>query len=141
MIENPEKIYPCDCQSEGLIVHQYECLDEWDDPTTVVIARDLDHEDNLSYYNVGISFWGFGPYNDGRLSWRQRIRAAYHILKKGHPWHDMVSLNIKVARSFANRILYIADILEAKQKMQPYEILKTIVSSEEETIKEDSSKL
>ena len=124
MIENPERIYPCDCEGEGLVVHQFECLDEWSDPTTIVATRDTEMEDECNYNTVGISFWGFGPYTDGRLSWWNRIRAAYHILKKGHPYHDMVALNIGVARSFANRILYLANKMEAKQKMKPYEVLK-----------------
>jgi len=67
-----EKFYQCDCGSEGIMM-SYEREKEG-----VPFV-------DLAYFREGF---------DGRkLSFFQKVRWCYHILKIGQPWHDMVMLN------------------------------------------------
>jgi len=107
MIQHPEKVFPCDCCGEGLIITIFDdCGDGFDDPATVAVARDGKQEDEHNYFILGISFWGEGNYSDGRLSWRDRLRLMWYVWRHGHPWADMVEMRPDVAKNFANHILY-----------------------------------
>jgi hypothetical protein len=119
MNNKPEKVFPCDCMSEGIMVHtEFEGYDR----DTVSVSRDGDLEDNYNYYGVHLSFWGMGPYHDGKLTWRRRLAAAWHLLKYGHPWTDMVMLTPGVAKKLANHILYRVEQMETKLEMKPDEL-------------------
>ena len=111
MIQEPTKIFPCDCYSEGLVVTSEFLADE---DNVVVVSRDGKLEDEANYYGISISFWGFGPYSDGKLPLWNRIKCAWSVLKTGHPWLDMVMLKPEVAKSFAYRILYMLEQIESK---------------------------
>lgn len=110
-----EKLFKCDCLSEGLIItSEFLADDDFGEPAEVVVSRDGRLEDEANYYGIGISFWGFGPYDNGKLPLWSRIKCAWNVLKTGHPWLDMVMLKPEVAKSFAYRILYMLEQIETK---------------------------
>jgi len=114
-MKNSKPLFECDCLSEGLVVYS-EFLAN--DDSEVVVSRDGKMEDEFNYYGISISFWGFGPYGNGKLSWPRRIRCAWSVLKTGHPWLDMVMLKPDIAKSFAYRILYMLGQIEKKLSMK-----------------------
>ena len=67
-----EHFYQCECGSEGIMM-SYE-----------------QEENGLPYIDLAYFQEGFGS---RKLSFFQKIRWCYHILKTGNPWHDMVMLN------------------------------------------------
>ena len=100
--------------SEGLVVTaEFDSLYE----EKIVVSRDGENEDNYNFYTVSIGFFSYGAYNDDRLSFRDRIRYAWHILRTGNPWLDMVMMAPKVAKAFANRIIYMTEQMEKKMSM------------------------
>jgi hypothetical protein len=101
--------------SEGLVISsEFLADDDFGEPAEVVVSRDGKLEDEANYYGISISFWGFGPYDNGKLPLWNRIKCAWNVLKTGHPWLDMVMLKPDVAKSFAYRILYMLEQIEAK---------------------------
>jgi hypothetical protein len=129
MTDKPEKIFPCDCMSEGIMVHtEFEGVDE----DMVSVSRDGDLEDNYNYYGIHLSFWGMGPYTCGKLTWWRRLAAAWHILKVGHPWTEMVMLTPAVAKKLANHILYRVEQVETKMARKSEEIRKVSSPQTEE---------
>lgn len=125
MIEKPEKVFPCDCMSEGLIVHTFfDGMEDEDSdhPNAVVVTRNPEMEDKYNHYTIDIGFWGFGPYSDGRLSWYNRLRLIWYIIKHGHPWSDMVCLTLPTAKNLANNILYKLEQIQKKVDMEKDEL-------------------
>lgn len=74
-------MFQCSCHTEGLIFEY--------DP---------------EYKDVNIALWHYGGYTD-KLSWKNRIRWCWNILKRGLPWADCVSLQPEEARRLAETIL------------------------------------
>ena len=115
MIEKPEKMYPCDCCAEGIVMTVFEC----DDDQTAVVTRDGEDEDKIPYYALRFAFWGTGAYDDNRMSWKQRLSLMWYVWKHGHGYVNMVAMTPKVAKSFGNHILYrvgqMQDKMEHKQ--------------------------
>ena len=70
-----EAFVPCSCGSEGLHVFKFK-------------------QDKELY----ISIWELGYGKDNRLSWKQRIRYIWQILKDGRPYGDQIVLD-SVGRS------------------------------------------
>ena len=60
--------YDCECHGEGLIT---------------------DEDEDLIY----VSLWRLGFGQKGHNSFRERVRWAWNILTKGHPWTDEVVLS------------------------------------------------
>ena len=72
-----EKFYQCDCGSEGIMMsYEYE-------------------EEGVAFVDLAYFQEGFGS---RKLSFFQKLRWCYHILKTGQPWHDMVLLNQNTAK-------------------------------------------
>lgn len=89
--QSKASIFPCDCMSEGLVV---------------VAESDDDRRFDGSPF-IHIAFFGMGGYADGRLTWRNRLRWVWKILRTGNPFEDMVTLRASVAKNMANHILYL----------------------------------
>jgi hypothetical protein len=80
-------IFLCSCGSEGLSVYGIK----WEDcPIEIEIA-----------------FWKYG--HDVPYTLKEKLRAIKYIFKKGHPYEDMVILNEKTAREFAEAVLEACD--------------------------------
>ncbi len=95
------KVFPCDCFGEGL---------------SISIEDDPFYEDIEGGPYMNIAFWGYRPYADNRLSWKQRLRWAWRVFRTGNPWCDMVILNGATAKRFANHIYYLIDKYNANSK-------------------------
>lgn len=121
MLEKPDKIFPCDCMGEGIVV---TAIFEGKDDDHVAVTRDGKKENEMQYYTVELSFWGIGPYDDGKLSWWKRLLACRYILKYGHPWTDMVGMAPKVAKNLANNILYKVEQIQHKIDNKHDELVK-----------------
>lgn len=73
--------FNCSCSSEGLIFEY--------DP---------------EYKEANVALWHYGSC-DGKLSWKERLRWCWNILRSGLPWTDAISMNPQEARHFAETIL------------------------------------
>lgn len=79
---NPVRhVFHCDCETEGLLFEY--------DP---------------EYNDVHIAMWHHGGYSH-KLDWKARLRWCWHIIRKGLPWADAVSMKPTEARRFAQTIL------------------------------------
>lgn len=72
-----EKFYQCSCGSEGIMM-SYE-----------------QEKEGVPYVDLAYFQEGFAS---RKLSFFQKLRWCYHILKTGQPWHDMVLLNQNTAK-------------------------------------------
>lgn len=92
MIENPTKIFPCECMGEGIVV---------------TIEHDRDFFDCEGAPFIGLSFWEVHSKfsDDSCLSLWERIKLVYRILKKGSPYLDMVWMRKNNAKKLAGHIL------------------------------------
>lgn len=103
-IKDPNKIFPCDCCGEGLVVS---------------VEKDVDLENTPRGLFINVAFWENGKKFAGHnLGWWDRVKLALHILKGNSPYADMVILNSKVARKFAYHILYLLDKNKTFEKKQ-----------------------
>jgi len=103
MIEQPTKLFPCDCMGEGLTIVAHR--DNWYDENDIEGAPFID-----------ISFWNFGSsYSNGSLSFWGRLKYIWHIFKTGNPWKDMICMRSNIAKDFANHIFYLLE----KEDEQP----------------------
>jgi len=118
MIEKAEKIFPCDCCTEGITMTVFECMDD----EVAVVARDGEAEDNISYYALRFAFWGVGGYDDKRLNLWQRLRLMWYVWKHGHGYVNMVAMTPKVAKQYANHILYRVEQIQKRIDQKPDEL-------------------
>jgi len=65
------------------IVIKCECCSE---------ALEIEYDSEMD--QIELSMWYYSMCN-GTLSWKERIRWCYHILKTGNPWCDHIILNHK----------------------------------------------
>jgi hypothetical protein len=80
-----KKFYECDCHTEGLMIsYEYE-------------------EDGLPC--IDIAFFQHGLDASKQLSFFERLRWCWHILKKGIPFRDMIILNQRTARELGEDLL------------------------------------
>lgn len=49
-----------------------------------------------------ISWWQMGQYNE---TWKERLRHIWHILRRGHPYSDWISLDPDDATKLAKFLL------------------------------------
>jgi len=104
MIENPTKIFPCDCMGEGL----------------VVVKQDEDTNDCIGGPFIEMGFWNFGHVSEKR-DWKWRLRTCWYILRKGTCWTDMVIMKARTAKNFAYHIIYLLNKdKERKQQWEPF---------------------
>lgn len=83
------KFYECDCHGEGIMM-SYE--------------NDYD-----GIPSIDIAFFNHGLKDSRELSFKERIRWCWHILKNGLPFTDMVMINQKEARKLAKDLLKFAN--------------------------------
>ncbi len=79
-----EKFYECACNSEGIMI-SYE------------------HEDD-EFKQLDMAFFNNG-FNGKQLGFKERLRWAWHILRKGLPWIDCVILDKKTAKELGKDLL------------------------------------
>lgn len=118
MIEQPEKMFPCDCCAEGIVMTVFECMDD----EVAVVCRDSEDEDRIPYYALRFAFWGEGAYDNNKPNWRDRLRQMWYVWKHGHAYVNMVAMKPKVAKTYANRILYCVDQMQKKIDQKPDEL-------------------
>jgi hypothetical protein len=84
---NEKRVFSCACHGEGLVVYGIQ----WEDAPV----------------EIEISFWKHG--HDIPYSLREKLRAIKYIFRKGHPYEDMVILDVPTAREFAKAVLDACD--------------------------------
>lgn len=62
-------------------------------------------EESPSDRGFQIAFWDYGQWGRAPMSWKQRIRWCWNVLKTGCPWSDMVMINDEKALEISNFIL------------------------------------
>lgn len=80
---NGKKIFLCACGTEGLVVYS----SQWKDAPL----------------EIEIGFWKYG--HDVPYTLKEKWHSFKGILKKGHPYADMVIMDVDTAKDFANAIL------------------------------------
>jgi len=75
------KFIKCECHGEGMGI-------------------DYDAEDDYYYF----SYWSYGLSNK-KLSWKDRLRHCWHVLRKGKAFEDEIILNSKKANELCNWIM------------------------------------
>ena len=119
MIENPTKIFPCDCMGEGITVTKYYDSEDISEGE-VLVEEDKELREVEESPFIQLSFWEYGHAIQGRWSWWWRLKIAWNVFRKGTPWPDMVIFNVRTARHFAHHLLYIISKgEEAKRKKEP----------------------
>jgi len=78
-----ERIFSCSCHGEGLAVYGIQ----WGDAPI----------------EIEISFWKHG--HDVPYTLKEKLRSILYILKRGHPYKDMVILDVPTAQEFSKAIL------------------------------------
>ena len=66
---------------------------------------EVDDEKNPSkvvYWSCALSLMSY--MHGGNISWKQRFRHIWHILRKGTPWKDEVILELKEAKELVSRL-------------------------------------
>jgi len=106
MINNPTKVFPCECMGEALVVK---------------VEKEIEERVGAPFLEIG--FWQYGHGGD-KLSWKQVLRTCWHILRKRSLWMDMVTMRAEVAKNLAHHILYLID-KEKKNKQLPKPLVKT----------------
>lgn len=88
------KVFICDCMGEGIMV--------------TVEPKDFFNEEGDSPY-IGLAFWECNNKFAGqpKLTIKERLKLAIHILKGGSPYLDQVFMRAETAKKFANHILYL----------------------------------
>lgn len=82
-MDNTLKIFKCGCGGEGIVI-------------------DNAYEEN----SIDFALWTnglFGGYYP--MTWKQRFRWCWHILKTGKVWTDAIILEKETAKALANEIL------------------------------------
>lgn len=89
MIQNKEKslFLKCDCST-----HTFEC------ERVVEYWGDGQPEETFN-----LTFWSCGR-NDQTLSWRERWRWIWNILRTGSPWSDGIIIDNEQAKEIVNYI-------------------------------------
>lgn len=77
------KFYECDCHTEGIMM-SYE-----DDEFATI---------DLAFFNQSLKL-------TKQLTFKERIRWCWYILRKGIPWNDMVTLSKKTAKELGRDLL------------------------------------
>jgi len=119
MTNNSIKIFPCNCCGEGLTVTVEKDVIETNRVSTnrkwwqfwkPKYEWKIEGENKPIVY-INIAFWEYTSKNGrgNQLARWDRIKYAWHILRGKSPWTDMIMLSPKVARNFANHILYLLD--------------------------------
>ena len=103
MTDTKRPIFMCDCGTEGI----------------VVLSENDMFEGTEDGPAVDLAFMGTGHQKDGRMSWRERIRVIWRIIRKGNVFNDMVIMSRATARNLAHHLLYIT----SKDKVKEQELL------------------
>ena len=123
MLEGPEKLFPCDCKSEGIIVNK-EISDENISEGEILVEEDLHQRKFTGSPYIEFTFWSYGHPDGVYWSWWERLHIAWHIFRTGRPWGDMVTMEAKVAKNLAYHILYIIGKGEKEKKFLQKPLVK-----------------
>lgn len=61
----------------------------------------IDHDEDQMF----LSFFEHGAHNDNTLSWKERIRWIWNVLKTGRPFSDYIVIEKEKALELGNEIL------------------------------------
>lgn len=88
------KVFMCECTGEGVMV---------------TVEKENFFEDSNGYPYIGLAFWECNNKFAGqpKLTFKERMKLAIHILKGGSPYLDQVFMRAETAKKFANHILYL----------------------------------
>ena len=102
----PTKCFPCDCGSEGVIVS---------------VEEDEDFCDCKDAPYINLAFWEHKVplEKDKGLSYLQRIKYAWRILRGKSLWSDMVCMDSSTSKNFANHIFYLLNKAKKKDTTKP----------------------
>jgi len=81
--DNLKVLYECQCGEEAITVELWQ-------------------EDDVK--EIWLSYWQHGHFLARCKCWKCRIRGAWHYIRYGHPYADMVSLTLEQAMLLANSI-------------------------------------
>lgn len=85
MSKKKTKFIECECASEGLLITH------WPHDT-------MDRSIYLTMYSAG-------TYSNDALSFRERLRHAWNIMKTGHPFTDSLILNESTAKELGEYLI------------------------------------
>lgn len=63
------------------------------------------YEDDIVSKEVYLSMFSAGTYRDDRLSFKERIRHAWNIMRTGRPFHDGLILDEKKTKELGHYLL------------------------------------
>ena len=126
MIENPSKLFPCDCMGEGITVtklYDTEDISEGE----VLVSEDKELRDSMESPFIQLSFWEFGVCKNPRWNWWWRLKIAWHVFRDGSAWPDQVVMKAACAKNLAYHILYIISKGEKEIKQEPSKVVEMVV--------------
>lgn len=85
------KFIECSCHTEGIMVSGEYLQDGDPEPF------------------VDMAYWAEG-YDGRKLGFWQRLRFAFHILRTGKPWNDMICLDKKSAEELVWHLVRVFDL-------------------------------
>jgi len=100
----PREFFSCDCHGEGIIL---------DDEVEIYV------ESKIARHSFYFALWEYGQ-SGTNMSFKERIRWCWKILRKGIPWADAVIMDSGDAEKFAQAIL--KRIYIARKMMDIYKI-------------------
>jgi hypothetical protein len=120
MIEEPTKMFPCDCMGEGVTVTKW--MDDgsiFEEDGEVLVSEDERFRDCKEAPYIQLAFWEFGVCTKKSLRrWWWRVQTAWHVYKNETPYADQVTMKVSTAKNLANHILYVIRKAEKEMKEQ-----------------------
>ena len=94
---------------EGIVVSEIIDTEYYEVEGDILMSEDKKLSDCQGSPFIQFAYWEYGHRKYGRWSLWQRIKIAYRIFKDKSPWADMVMMESKRAKEFANHILSLVD--------------------------------
>ena len=79
--------------------------------THLGIVTAAEDEEDLGWLEFAIGYWSLS-----RMGWRERVRAAWRILKTGKGWEDDLLFDAAEARRLGEWLIERADIIDRLRK-------------------------
>lgn len=74
----------CDCHSEGIMI---SC------------------DDTDPFPNINLAIFSHGKYHNNSLSFKEKLRYCWNVIRKGRPFEDDIMLRQETAKELANILL------------------------------------